>query len=78
MSARQDSAFCNFGLCRAPNAKSAKFSKFTPRASVRYELAPRTNVYLSYSKGFRSGAYNSILPVNAAGRFSRNAATPSR
>lgn len=66
VSARQDSAFCNFALCRAPNAKSAKFSKFTPRASVRYELAPRTNIYLSYSKGFRSGAYNSILPANAA------------
>lgn len=42
---------------------SAKFSKFTPRASVRYELAPRTNIYASYSKGFRSGAFNSALPA---------------
>ncbi|RYD25089.1 MAG: TonB-dependent receptor, partial [Lysobacteraceae bacterium] len=35
----------------------AEFSKFTPRASVRYELAPRTNVYASYSVGYRSGAF---------------------
>jgi iron complex outermembrane receptor protein len=32
--------------------------KFTPRAVVRYELEPRTNVYASYSQGFRSGAFN--------------------
>jgi iron complex outermembrane recepter protein len=48
---------------------TAKFKKFTPRASIRYELAPRTNVYFSYSQGFRSGAFNSALPscVNVAG-----------
>jgi len=33
------------------------FSKFTPRASIRYELAPRTNIYVSYSQGFRSGTF---------------------
>ncbi|CAN7272281.1 TonB-dependent receptor [Phenylobacterium sp. LjRoot225] len=32
--------------------------KFTPRAVLRYEIAPRTNVYASYSKGFRAGAFN--------------------
>lgn len=40
----------------------ATFSKFTPRASVRYELAPRTNVYASYSQGFRSGAFPTFPP----------------
>ena len=50
-------------LVRPLNAAEATFSKFTPRASIRYELAPRTNIYASYSKGFRSGAYPSSQPV---------------
>jgi iron complex outermembrane recepter protein len=41
-----------------------KFSKFTPRASIRYELAPRTNIYASYSQGFRSGAFPTFPPGN--------------
>lgn len=36
----------------------ADWSAFTPRATVRYELAPRTNVYASYSRGYRSGSFN--------------------
>lgn len=32
--------------------------KFTPRAVLRYEIDPGTNVYASYTKGFRSGAYS--------------------
>lgn len=43
--------------------KSSSYSKFTPRASLRYEFAPRTNVYASYSQGFRSGAWNASLPL---------------
>jgi iron complex outermembrane receptor protein len=39
----------------APTNKRMSFNKLTPRASIRYELAPQTNVYASYSKGFRSG-----------------------
>ncbi|MFC4594533.1 TonB-dependent receptor [Sphingobium tyrosinilyticum] len=37
--------------------RRASFDKFTPRASLRYEIAPRTNVYASYSQGFRSGTF---------------------
>ncbi len=37
--------------------RSAKFSKFTPRASIRYELSPRTSAYLSYSAGFKAGEW---------------------
>ncbi len=37
--------------------RSAKFSKFTPRASIRYEFSPRTSAYLSYSKGFKAGEW---------------------
>ncbi|MBW8753280.1 MAG: TonB-dependent receptor [Sphingomonadales bacterium] len=47
---------------RASSAQSSKYSKFTPRASVRYEISPRTNIYASYSKGFRSGEWNSVPP----------------
>jgi iron complex outermembrane receptor protein len=40
--------------------------KFTPKATIRYEFAPRTSVYASYSQGFRSGNYNaSGAPVPA-------------
>ncbi len=46
--------------------KRAKFSKFTPRGSIRYEIAPRTNIYGSYSKGFRSGAFNLAFPATPA------------
>jgi len=43
---------------------SGSFKKFTPRASVRYEIGPRSNVYASYSKGFRSGAFLNTPPGN--------------
>jgi iron complex outermembrane receptor protein len=38
----------------------ADFSAFTPRASLRYELANHTNVYASYSKGYRTGGFNPV------------------
>jgi iron complex outermembrane receptor protein len=41
----------------------AEFSAFTPRVSLRYELAPRTNVYASYSKGYRTGGFNPVPGV---------------
>ncbi|MCB2079010.1 MAG: TonB-dependent receptor, partial [Novosphingobium sp.] len=40
------------------------YKKFTPRASIRFEVAPRTNIYASYSKGFRGGEWNSSVPNN--------------
>jgi len=46
--------------------KSVSFARFTPRASIRYELAPRTNVYASYSRGFRSGYFAFSLPPTPA------------
>ncbi|MBV1686458.1 TonB-dependent receptor [Novosphingobium sp. G106] len=46
----------------ASSARTASYSKFTPRASIRYALSPGTNVYASYSKGFRSGEYNLTVP----------------
>jgi iron complex outermembrane receptor protein len=45
------------GRCTAfcPTVKNLSFDKLTPRASISYALAPQTNVYVSYSEGFRSG-----------------------
>lgn len=42
------------------------WNKFTPRAAIRYEIAPRTNVYASWSKGYRSGAFNFNPPAVAS------------
>jgi iron complex outermembrane receptor protein len=41
-----------------PGCRKETFSRFTPRGVIRYELAPRTNVYASISQGFRSGTFN--------------------
>ena len=49
---------------RESSAQDSEYSKFTPRASIRYELASRTNIYASYSKGFRAGEWNSVPPVD--------------
>jgi len=37
---------------------SRKWDSFTPRASIRYAVTPRSNVYFTYSQGFKSGVYN--------------------
>lgn len=42
----------------APTTKRAAYSKFTPRASIRYEFVPRSSVYFAFSTGFRSGTYS--------------------
>jgi len=38
------------------------FKDLTPHANLRYEIAPRTNVYVSYGEGFRSGVFNGSPP----------------
>jgi len=52
---------------------SKRWNSFTPRVSIRYELTDRANVYGTFSKGFKSGAFNStavppsattVIPVN--------------
>lgn len=48
----------------ASSAKTSSYNKFTPRASIRYEFAPRSNVYFSYSKGFRGGEWNAVPPTD--------------
>jgi iron complex outermembrane recepter protein len=36
----------------------ADWNSLTPRVALRYQIAPNTNVYGSYSKGFKSGGFN--------------------
>lgn len=38
------------------------WSGWSPRAALRYEFSPRTNVYVSYSQGFKAGTFNSFSP----------------
>ena len=40
------------------NPGKDRWNSFTPRAVVQYEVGDRSNVYLSYSKGFKSGTFN--------------------
>lgn len=58
-----------FGGTRGQNynaANGSTYSKFTPRASIRYEIAPRMNVYASYSQGFKAGEWNGVIPFDNA------------
>ncbi|MFC3673747.1 TonB-dependent receptor domain-containing protein [Novosphingobium pokkalii] len=56
-------SFCGFLPRLAPPTQAFVLDKsrdsFTPRVSVRYALADRLNVYVTFSQGFKSGAYNS-------------------
>jgi iron complex outermembrane receptor protein len=47
-------------------ATTASFPATTPRATLRWEFSPRSNVYFSYSQGFKSGTFNTVS-VTAAG-----------
>lgn len=42
------------------NASRATFSAWTPRFAVRYEAMPNFNIYGSYTRGFKSGVYNTF------------------
>lgn len=42
--------------------QSATFNDTTPRAVVRYDLNANSNVYASYSQGFKSGTFNIFSP----------------
>ncbi|MBV1689757.1 TonB-dependent receptor [Novosphingobium sp. G106] len=58
-----------FGASRGQNynaTNGSTYSKFTPRASIRYEIAPRTNIYASYSQGFKAGEWNGVIPFDTA------------
>jgi iron complex outermembrane receptor protein len=37
---------------------TASFSQFTPRAGISYHFAPKSQVYATFSRGFKSGVFN--------------------
>jgi iron complex outermembrane recepter protein len=43
---------------------SRSWDAVTPRAVVRYEFAQNSNIYASFSKGFKSGTFNTTVPVS--------------
>lgn len=60
----QEGFLDNNGRPRDLPKDSARFNKFTYRASIRYELGPDANIYASYGNGFKSGVYTgTITPV---------------
>lgn len=48
-----------------PINKATTFKKFSPRASLRYEFMPQTDVYFSYSEGFKAGLWQQSIPPAA-------------
>jgi iron complex outermembrane receptor protein len=60
------SAFSNFGQVLQ---LSTRFSGWSPRASLRYALSPETNLYVTYSRGFKSG----LIDI---GNFNHNPVKP--
>lgn len=53
------------------DAGKDKFTNFSPRAVIRYEITPRSSVYASYTKGYKSG----MLPASS---FSTVAVDPEK
>lgn len=56
-----------FGMIMAPrpdlpNVGSRSWDSFTPRASIKYALTPTSNIYFTYSQGFKTGVWNSNNP----------------
>jgi len=42
-----------------PPRDNVDFDSWTPRVSLRYQYAPNSSVYATYSRGFKSGVFNS-------------------
>jgi len=51
-------------LCNSGPVET-KAHAFTPSASIRYNIADRTNIYASYTQGFKAPVINSVAPFNA-------------
>ncbi|HEY9090213.1 TonB-dependent receptor [Parasphingorhabdus sp.] len=53
-----DSAFGVSAPSPFTRFQRATDSQWTPRVGLKYELAPQTNIYATYSKGFKSGVFD--------------------
>jgi Outer membrane receptor proteins, mostly Fe transport len=43
----------------SPDVAARSWNSFTPRASIRYDLTPKSNVYFTFTKGFKGGIFQS-------------------
>ncbi|MFZ4688020.1 MAG: TonB-dependent receptor [Polymorphobacter sp.] len=48
-----------------PAPAKTTFSDLTPRLGLRYELTDNSNVYATYTQGFKSGTYNATAAITA-------------
>ena len=46
------------GVAGTPISGEASFEAFTPRASISYDVTPEAMIYLSASRGFKSGGFD--------------------
>lgn len=51
-----------------PGGGANKETKFTPRASLQWQINDANQVYATYAKGFRPGGANNPLPPQACGQ----------
>ncbi len=75
---RKESFFQSLGTAAVPNisavsAASTKSNNLSPRAVIRYKFSDSSNVYASFSRGFKSATFN---PGTAFGAV--NAAKPEK
>ncbi|HZU63424.1 MAG TPA: TonB-dependent receptor [Novosphingobium sp.] len=45
-----------FNLLGTTASGSTSFNNFSPRGVIRYQLTPKSNIYASYTRGYKSGA----------------------
>lgn len=67
-----DATFINgvFTFVNPDTEKSAKYSSFSPKAALSYQFNENSNIYASYTKGFRAGGINaSVLPAGVNQEF---------
>lgn len=54
-----------------PKLRSPKWTDFTPRVSLKYDISNRTSVYATFSQGFKAG----VIPYN---NFAADPANPEK
>lgn len=50
-----------------PQSESEKFKAWTPKLGFNWNITPRLMAYATYTKGFKSGGFNTISPTSILG-----------
>lgn len=61
-----DATFVNgvFTIVNPDQSKSVKFNAFSPKAALQYSLTNKSNVYGTFTRGFRAGGVNAQVVPN--------------